>query len=71
MGGSFAFVARVYWIMPGALLLWFVARWATKKDPAWMEILELYLKEEHIYDSIPRFKEFMKRPSGWGKGLPW
>jgi type IV secretory pathway VirB3-like protein len=71
LGGSFAFVARIYWIVPGAFLLWLIAKWLTKRDSAWMDILEHYLKEEHVYDSVPRAKEYKRRPEGWGRGLPW
>lgn len=71
LGGSFAFVAKVYWVIPCAALLWLIAKWLTKRDPAWMDVLEMYIKESHVYDSIPRKSTFNKRPAGWGKGLPW
>lgn len=36
-----------------------------------MDILQDYLNEDHVYDSLPRVKTAEKRPNGWGKGLPW
>ena len=71
MGGCFCFVAKIYVALPAAALLWAVALWQTRKDPAWMDILERYLRESHVYDSLPRPKDFHSRPRGWGKGLPW
>lgn len=71
LGGCFCFVAKIYAALPACILLWAIARWLTKKDPAWVEILEQYMRENHVYDSLPRPKEFDARPAGWGKGLPW
>ena len=71
LGGSFCFVAKIYQAIPAMLLLWVIARWLTKKDTAWAEILQQYLRETHVYDSLPRPVTFLNRPRGWGKGLPW
>ena len=71
LGGAFCFIARAYWVMPSAIVLWAVARWATVKDSSWMVVLEQYLREDHVYDSLPRPKDFSKRPLGWGRDLPW
>lgn len=71
LGGSFCFVAKLYMAMPALLVLWFLARWLTKRDTAWMDIFERYLKEGHVYDTLPRVSVCQSRPNGWGKGLPW
>jgi type IV secretory pathway TrbD component len=71
LAGSFLFVAKIYYGIPSCFFLWLLFRWLTKKDPAWMTIIERYLKEEHVYDSLPRTKTIQSRPVGWGKGLPW
>ncbi|MDP3139748.1 MAG: VirB3 family type IV secretion system protein [Burkholderiaceae bacterium] len=71
LGGMFLFVARLYHGVPAALLLWALARWLTRRDPAWLDILVRYLEEAHAYDSLPRPRDCQRRPRGWGRGLPW
>ena len=71
LGGSFALVARMYWFLPTAFILWWMAKWATKRDPYWMDLLQLYIYEGNVYDSLPREKTWNSRPKGWGKGIPW
>lgn len=71
LGGCFCFVAKIYAALPAMALLWAIAKWLTSKDPAWVEVLEAYMREGHVYDAIPRPKDHQRRPEGWGKNLPW
>lgn len=69
--GSFCFVAQSYWALPGLLILFWIARWLTKKDDQFVGVLLRYLDEGHVYDSIPRNSDLKSRPKGWGRGLPF
>ena len=71
LGGSFALVARMYWFLPTTIIMWWIAKWATKRDPHWMSLLETYIYEGNVYDSLPREKVWQNRVKGWGKGIPW
>jgi type IV secretory pathway VirB3-like protein len=71
LGGSFAVVAQMYWFLPSAVILWWLAKWATRRDPMWMDLLQLYVYEKDVYDSLPRNTVWNSRPKGWGKGIPW
>jgi len=57
-------------------VLWKEAGCATELDyteqTSWILFLK-YLDEGNAYTSIPRPSDWLsaKRPSGWGKGLPW
>lgn len=53
-----------------APLVWWLSRWATKKDADWISVLERYWKEAHVYDNLHR-PELAKtrRPRGWGRDL--
>jgi len=70
VAGSFCVVARSYWGAPIIVILYFLARWLTKRDGQFMEVFFRYLNEEHVYDATPRISDYMSRPKGWGKGLP-
>lgn len=66
----FALVARAYWMLPLFFIGYLVGRWLSKVDDQYVAILAKYLKEEHVYDATPRPTDFLKRPKGWGRGLP-
>lgn len=68
--GVFAMVASAYWLFPVVGLLYLVARWLSKVDDQYMAIFMRYLNEEHVYDATPRPNDFLRRPKGWGRGLP-
>jgi len=77
--GSFAFlvfmavfclVARAYWGFPLVGILYFIARWLSKRDDQYVAILMRYLNEDHVYDATPRLSDFSNRPKGWGRSLP-
>lgn len=46
-------------------------QWLTKKEHNFFNIFMQYLNESDAYGSIPRPKDWQKRPVGWGRGLPW
>lgn len=46
-------------------------QWLTKKEHNFFSIFMQYLNESDAYSSIPRPKDWERRPLGWGRGLPW
>ena len=70
LAASFAFVAQAYWAMPLMIVIWYIAKWLTKKDDQYVGILLKYLYEDHVYDATPRSTDYEKRPVGWGRNLP-
>lgn len=69
LAGTFAFVAKTYWGIPIVAILFMVARWLSKRDDKFVEILFRYLNEDHVYDATPRPSDHQVRPKGWGKGI--
>lgn len=67
---SSAFALRVYWLLPVTVLVYLVGKWLSKKDDQFMGILGRYLLEDHVYDATPRPSDYLRRPRGWGKGIP-
>lgn len=71
MGGQMLFIAEMYYYLPITVVLYWLAKEFTKRDPDWMDLLLRYLDEKHSYDSLPRPDYFLnKRVLGWGKKLP-
>lgn len=46
-------------------------RLLSKKDPHFMQVFLKYLDQGDAYSSLPRPSDWMTRPVGWGRGLPW
>lgn len=69
--GSFFFASKVYLAIPLLIPVHLIGRMLTKKDPKFMTIFMRYLDEPSAFSSIPRPSDWMNRPIGWGKGLPW
>lgn len=65
------FASRAYTALPAVVLVFLASRWLTKKDPKFMSIFLRYMDEHHAYSSLPRPDDWMNRPVGWGRGLPW
>lgn len=66
----FGLVAKAYWLFAVTTVLYLVGRWLSKVDDQYVEVLLRYLNEEHVYDATPRPNDFLRRPKGWGRGLP-
>lgn len=43
----------------------------TKKEYLFFQIFMRYLNESDAYSAITRPSDWLNRPPGWGKGLPW
>lgn len=69
--GSFFFSAQVYVGIPLLLPVFYISRLLTNKDPQFMAIFFRYIEEGNAYSAIPRPSDWMNRPKGWGRGLPW
>ena len=67
---SFMVVAKAYWAIPVLVFIYLIARWLTKSDGQFMVMFFRYLDEGHVYDATPRTSDFMRRPKGWGRGVP-
>lgn len=65
--GVFSFVAGAYWFLPIVALIYFMARWLSKKDPQFVALTLNYLNEHHVYDALPRPEDTKRRPKGWGQ----
>jgi type IV secretory pathway VirB3-like protein len=70
LAASTLLVARAYWLMLALVPAYLLARWLSKKDDQFMEILARYLREEHVFDATTRPNDFRRRPKGFGAGLP-
>jgi hypothetical protein len=70
LAATMCIVAQSYWGIPVVGVLYFAARWLSKKDDQFIGILIVYLNESHVYDATPRLSDHNSRPKGWGKGLP-
>ncbi len=68
--GAFGLVAKAYWMLPLAVVGYFIGRWLSKRDDQYVSILLNYLGESHIYDATPRPSDLQARAKGWGRGLP-
>lgn len=68
--GSFAFASQSLWGIPIVIISFMIARWLSKIDDKFVQVFLTYIKEEHVYDAIPRASDHMTRPRGWGRGIP-
>lgn len=68
---SAMFANRLYVGLLFVPLFHMFMQWLTKKEYHFFTIFMQYLNEESAYSSIPRPQDWQRRPSGWGKGLPW